>query len=168
MVGAYLESKDYAVDYAPDGVSGLRLGENNDYDAIVLDVMLPGIDGLDVCRRLRQESRNDVPVLMLTARDTLSDKLSGFEHGADDYLVKPFRLGRTRSAAHGVDSPTHTFDFQRSFRRCWSKLRRHHPERNPRWGRTYGKPNRPEDTGPTHASIAVRSPASRYRARNLG
>ncbi len=92
MVGAYLESKDYAVDYAPDGVSGLRLGENNDYDAIVLDVMLPGIDGLDVCRRLRQESRNDVPVLMLTARDTLSDKLSGFEHGADDYLVKPFDL----------------------------------------------------------------------------
>ena len=92
MVGAYLESKDYIVDYAPDGVSGLRLGENNDYDAIVLDVMLPGIDGLDVCRRLRQESLNDVPVLMLTARDTLSDKLSGFEHGADDYLVKPFDL----------------------------------------------------------------------------
>jgi DNA-binding response OmpR family regulator len=92
MVEAYLESKDYIVDYAPDGVSGLRLGENNDYDAIVLDVMLPGIDGLDVCRRLRQESLNDVPVLMLTARDTLSDKLSGFEHGADDYLVKPFDL----------------------------------------------------------------------------
>ncbi|MFP6682656.1 MAG: response regulator transcription factor [Gammaproteobacteria bacterium] len=92
MVGEYLESKDYIVDYAPDGVSGLRLSENNDYDAIVLDVMLPGIDGLDVCRRLRQESLNDVPVLMLTARDTLSDKLSGFEHGADDYLVKPFDL----------------------------------------------------------------------------
>ena len=92
MVREYLESKDYIVDYAPDGVSGLRLSENNDYDAIVLDVMLPGIDGLNVCRRLRQESLNDVPVLMLTARDTLSDKLSGFGHGADDYLVKPFDL----------------------------------------------------------------------------
>jgi DNA-binding response OmpR family regulator len=54
--------------------------------------MLPGIDGLDVCRRLRDESLTDVPVLMLTARDTLADKLSGFDHGADDYLVKPFDL----------------------------------------------------------------------------
>jgi len=92
MVGEYLESKDYAVDYAPDGVSGFRLGAKNDYDVIVLDVMLPGIDGLDVCRRLRDESLTDVPVLMLTARDTLADKLSGFDHGADDYLVKPFEL----------------------------------------------------------------------------
>ena len=54
--------------------------------------MLPGIDGLDVCRRLRFEAAIDVPILMLTARDTLADKLSGFEHGADDYLVKPFDL----------------------------------------------------------------------------
>ncbi len=92
MVGAYLESKDYVVDYAADGIAGFDLGTSNDYDAIVLDVMLPGIDGLDVCRRLRDESSKDVPVLMLTARDTLADKLSGFEHGADDYLVKPFAL----------------------------------------------------------------------------
>ena len=92
MVGEYLESKDYVVDYASDGISGFRLGDTNNYDAIVLDVMLPGIDGLDVCRRLRQESRRDVPVLMLTARDTLAEKLAGFEHGADDYLVKPFQL----------------------------------------------------------------------------
>jgi DNA-binding response OmpR family regulator len=62
MVGEYLESKDYVVDYASDGISGFRLGDTNNYDAIVLDVMLPGIDGLDVCRRLRQESRRDVPV----------------------------------------------------------------------------------------------------------
>lgn len=92
MVGEYLESKDYVIDYAPDGVSGFRLGASNDYDAIVLDVMLPGLDGLDVCARLRNESHNDVPILMLTARDTLADKLSGFDHGADDYLVKPFDL----------------------------------------------------------------------------
>ncbi|MFT4563889.1 MAG: DNA-binding response OmpR family regulator [Gammaproteobacteria bacterium] len=91
-VGEYLESKNYIVDYAADGLSGLRLGENNRYDALILDVMLPGIDGLDVCRRLRFESSIDVPILMLTARDTLADKLSGFEHGADDYLVKPFAL----------------------------------------------------------------------------
>lgn len=92
MVGEYLESKDYVIDYAADGISGLRLGSCNTYDAIVLDVMLPGVDGLNVCRRLRTESRSDVPVLMLTARDTLEDKLSGFDHGADDYLIKPFDL----------------------------------------------------------------------------
>ncbi len=92
MVGEYLEMHDYAVDYAADGVTGLRLGTSNYYDAIVLDVMLPGIDGFDVCRRLRGDVRGDVPVLMLTARDTLADKLAGFEHGADDYLVKPFDL----------------------------------------------------------------------------
>jgi DNA-binding response OmpR family regulator len=92
MVGEYLESKNYVIDYAADGVSGLRLGISNDYDAIVLDVMLPGLDGLDVCQKLRADSSNNVPVLMLTARDTLADKLSGFEHGADDYLVKPFDL----------------------------------------------------------------------------
>lgn len=92
MVGEYLELKDYVVDYAPDGMSGLRLGTENSYDAIVLDVMLPGIDGLNVCQRLRSEARKNVPVLMLTARDTLADKLTGFDHGADDYLVKPFDL----------------------------------------------------------------------------
>ncbi len=92
MVGEYLESKAYVIDYAADGISGLRLGTCNDYDAIVLDVMLPGADGLDVCRRLRTESMSNVPVLMLTARDTLADKLAGFDHGADDYLVKPFDL----------------------------------------------------------------------------
>jgi DNA-binding response OmpR family regulator len=91
-VGAYLETKNYIVDYASDGVTGLRLGAANTYDAIILDVMLPGMDGLDVCRRLRFESEVDIPVLILTARDTLEDKLSGFEHGADDYLVKPFDL----------------------------------------------------------------------------
>ncbi|MGR9089035.1 MAG: response regulator transcription factor [Gammaproteobacteria bacterium] len=92
MVGEYLESKSYVIDYAADGISGLRLGTCNNYDAIVLDVMLPGVDGLDVCRRLRTESMSNVPVLMLTARDTLADKLAGFDHGADDYLVKPFDL----------------------------------------------------------------------------
>ena len=92
MVGQYLESKDYVLDFAADGISGLQLGTDNHYDAIVLDVMLPGLDGFDVCRRLREEAQRDVPILMLTARDTLADKLSGFDHGADDYLIKPFDL----------------------------------------------------------------------------
>tara|TARA_B100001123_G_scaffold120750_1_gene140552 strand:- start:610 stop:1296 length:687 start_codon:yes stop_codon:yes gene_type:complete len=92
MVWEYLESKGYVVDYASDGVSGFRLGNTNNYDVIILDIMLPGLDGLDVCQRLREEAHSDVPVLMLTARDTLEEKLSGFDRGADDYLVKPFAL----------------------------------------------------------------------------
>ena len=92
MVFDYLENQGYTVDYAADGVTGLHLGIQNDYDAVVLDLMLPGIDGLDVCRRLRRDAHVDAPVLMLTARDTLEDKLLGFASGADDYLVKPFDL----------------------------------------------------------------------------
>ncbi len=92
MVCEHLESCGYSVDYADNGVAGLAFGSGNTYDAIVLDLMLPGLDGLDVCRRLREESAVDAPVLMLTARDTLADKLAGFDSGADDYLVKPFDL----------------------------------------------------------------------------
>ena len=81
-----------AVDYAADGVTGLHLAVTNPYDVIVLDVMLPGLDGLSVCRKLREEARNDTPLLMLTARDTLDDKITGLDAGADDYLVKPFEV----------------------------------------------------------------------------
>jgi DNA-binding response OmpR family regulator len=70
----------------------VRLASSESFDAIVLDLMLPGIDGIEVCRRLRQEARLTTPILMLTARDQLDDKLSGFDVGADDYLVKPFDL----------------------------------------------------------------------------
>ena len=92
MVFDYLEQQGYSVDYAGDGIAGLRLGMENHYDAVVLDLMLPGLDGLDLCRRLREDARVAAPVLMLTARDTLDDKLAGFASGADDYLVKPFDL----------------------------------------------------------------------------
>ena len=92
MVFDYLETRGFSVDYAADGRAGLHLGLANRYDAVVLDVMLPGIDGLELCRRLREEGRFAAPVLMLTARDTLADKLAGFDSGADDYLVKPFDL----------------------------------------------------------------------------
>lgn len=92
MVGEYLERRGYSVDYAADGVTGLHLAVSNSYDVIVLDLMLPGIDGLDVARKLRQDAKKSTPILMLTARDTLDDKVSGLDAGADDYLVKPFEI----------------------------------------------------------------------------
>lgn len=91
-LGDFLEDRDHTVDFAADGVTGLHLAVVNDYDAIVLDLNLPGLDGLEVCRKLRQEARRSTPILMLTARDALQQKLEGFNAGADDYLVKPFAL----------------------------------------------------------------------------
>ena len=91
-IADYLEAKGYLVDVAMDGVTGLHLAVTQPHDVIVLDLMLPGIDGLTVCRRLRQDAQSAVPVLMLTARATLDDKAAGFSEGADDYLVKPFEL----------------------------------------------------------------------------
>ena len=88
----YLESRGHAVDAAADGLSGLRLAEAGGFDAVVLDLRLPRLDGLNLCRWLREGSGADTAVLMLTARDTLDDKLAGFDAGADDYLVKPFAL----------------------------------------------------------------------------
>jgi DNA-binding response OmpR family regulator len=92
MVVDYLEQRGFEMDYAADGVTGLHLAVTNDYDAIVLDLMLPGLDGLEVCRKLRQEARKNTPLLMLTARDALHDKVVGLDVGADDYLVKPFEV----------------------------------------------------------------------------
>jgi DNA-binding response OmpR family regulator len=88
----FLEDRGFTVDYAADGITGLHLAVTNPYDVIVLDIMLPGLDGLSVCRKLREEARNDTPLLMLTARDTLDDKITGLSAGADDYLVKPFEV----------------------------------------------------------------------------
>lgn len=88
----YLEGNGYEVDIASNGKAGLRMAIADSWDAILLDLALPGMDGLTLCRRLREEARRDTPVLMLTARDALDDKLEGFVHGADDYLVKPFSL----------------------------------------------------------------------------
>ena len=92
MVGEYLEDKGYEVDYAADGLDGYRLATENDYDVVVLDLMLPRLDGIEVCRRLRNQARKSTPVLMMTARDTLDDKLTGLSAGADDYLTKPFAI----------------------------------------------------------------------------
>jgi DNA-binding response OmpR family regulator len=91
-VGEFLELRGHTVDYARDGVQGLQLAGGEGYDAIILDLSLPGLDGLTLCRRLRETARRDIPIVMLTARDTEADKLMGFEAGADDYLTKPFSL----------------------------------------------------------------------------
>lgn len=91
-IGDYLADRGHIVDFAGDGVTGLHLAVVEDFDAIVLDLNLPGIDGLELCRKLRLEARKQTPVLMLTARDQIEQKLAGFESGADDYMVKPFAL----------------------------------------------------------------------------
>src|ERR1700739_1008120 len=91
-IGDYLEDRGHVVDFAGDGVTGLHLAVVHEFDAIVLDLTLPGMDGLELCRKLRQEARRQTPVLMLTARDALDQKLTGFDSGADDYMVKPFAL----------------------------------------------------------------------------
>lgn len=87
-----LEAHGHRADFAADGVHGLALALAHAYDLVILDIGLPGMDGLEVCRRLRAQSPRLVPVLMLTARDTLADKLAGFGSGTDDYLVKPFAI----------------------------------------------------------------------------
>ncbi len=87
----YFEAHGHTMDLAGDGISGLHFAATNNYDVILLDVMLPGIDGLSLCRKLRDAGKH-TPVLMLTARDALEDKIAGLEAGADDYVVKPFSL----------------------------------------------------------------------------
>jgi DNA-binding response OmpR family regulator len=82
MVYAFLERRGYELDYAADGITGLHLAVTNTYDVIILDLMLPGMDGIDVCRKLRDDAQRDTPILMLTARDTLGDKLAGLDAGA--------------------------------------------------------------------------------------
>jgi DNA-binding response OmpR family regulator len=97
----YLESHGYAIDHAADGVRGLHLAMSGEHDLVVLDLGLPRLDGLDVCRQLRAAGRQ-VPVLILTGRDTLDDKLEGFGTGADDYLVKPFDLKELRARLQAI------------------------------------------------------------------
>jgi DNA-binding response OmpR family regulator len=91
-IAEYFEARGDTVAHALDGESGLLMARQEAYDAIVLDLRLPGIDGITVCRELRSSSVARVPILMLTAKDLIADKVEGFEAGADDYLVKPFSL----------------------------------------------------------------------------
>lgn len=88
----YFEPRGHALDAAPDGITGLHLATTQSFDAVLLDWMLPRMDGREVLRRLRTEHGSNVPVIMLTARDELPDKVDGFRSGADDYLTKPFAM----------------------------------------------------------------------------
>jgi DNA-binding response OmpR family regulator len=103
----YLQLKGYITDCAEDGLSGLHLAATLSYDLILLDVMLPAIDGYQVCRRLREDARIETPIIMLTARDTLDDRLQGFQSGVDDYLVKPFALSELAARIEAVMRRTH-------------------------------------------------------------
>lgn len=82
----------YTLDFAYNGIQGIELALTNEYDVLVFDVMLPGLDGFEMCRRYKTEASVQAPILMLTARDAMDDKEEGFSAGADDYLVKPFSL----------------------------------------------------------------------------
>lgn len=111
FVAQGLREQSYAVDVAPDGETALDLAAVVDYDLIILDVMLPGIDGIAVCQRLR-DRKSPVPILMLTARDAVEDKVMGLDSGADDYLTKPFSfvelLARVRALIRRSQAPSGT------------------------------------------------------------
>lgn len=99
-VRTYFEEAGFRVLTSGDGEEGLRLARDEHPDLIILDLMLPGIDGLDVCRAIRRDS--DVPIIMLTARGKESERISGLELGADDYVVKPFNPGELVARARAV------------------------------------------------------------------
>lgn len=97
----YFEARGHAVDIAENGISGLHFASVQQYDVLLLDLMLPGMDGLTLCKRLREAGKN-LPILMLTARDSLNDKIAGLEAGADDYVVKPFALREVEARLHSL------------------------------------------------------------------
>ncbi len=106
-IAAYLEKLGYVLDFAHDGVTAMNLALTNPFDVIVLDLMIPRMDGLTFCQRLRADAEIETPVLMLTARDTLDDRLKGFDAGADDYLVKPFALQELHARIRALYKRSH-------------------------------------------------------------
>lgn len=106
-IAAYLEQHSYILDFAYDGISAMHLALTTSFDVIVLDLMLPGMDGIRFCQKLRADAKLATPVLMLTARDTLDDKLKGFAAGADDYLVKPFALQELHARLQALYKRSH-------------------------------------------------------------
>ncbi|WP_149195614.1 response regulator transcription factor [Luteimonas suaedae] len=106
-IAAYLEKLGYVLDFAHDGVTAMNLALNNPFDVIVLDLMIPRMDGLTFCQKLRADAQIETPVLMLTARDTLDDRLKGFDAGADDYLVKPFALQELHARLRALYKRSH-------------------------------------------------------------
>lgn len=111
----FFDSTQYVLDFASDGLTALHLLATQTYDAIVLDVMLPAISGFELCRRIRQELGLATPIILMTAKDHIDDKETGFKEGADDYLVKPFNL---RELKYRIDALT-----RRSGRKLSQELR---------------------------------------------
>lgn len=108
LIRRALEEESHVVDVSYDGIEALDMAQATEYDLIILDLMLPGMDGVEICRRLRQEG-SDVRILMLTARDAVEDRVQGLESGADDYLIKPFSfselLARVKALARRQVQP---------------------------------------------------------------
>lgn len=98
----FFTEQGHVADCANDGLSALHLVSVNEYDVIVLDIALPGIDGISLCKKIRDSLNKNIPILMLTARDSLQDKLIGFDAGADDYLVKPFELSEVYARVNAL------------------------------------------------------------------
>lgn len=98
----FLSIQGHTMDCAEDGLTGLHLAATQEFDLIILDLMLPGIDGISLCQRLRDDAQIQTPIIMLTAKDSVKDKLAGFEAGADDYLVKPFDLSELKARIDAV------------------------------------------------------------------
>ena len=151
-----------------DGLDGYRLASENSYDVVVLDLMLPRLDGVEVCKRLREEARKSTPVLMLTARDTLDEKLTGLSAGADDYLTKPFAIQELEARLRAL--------IRRERRQVGSEvlkvadlvLRSGQPARHPWRRRTAALADRPEAADDPDARIAARGQPPGNRARDLG
>jgi DNA-binding response OmpR family regulator len=101
-IASYLGARNYLVDCALDGMQGYTLATRNEYDLIILDLSLPRLDGYELCRRLRSEAQCDTAIIMVTARDTLDERLTGFQAGADDYLVKPFALAELAARVNAL------------------------------------------------------------------
>lgn len=98
----FLGQQDYTLDFASDGSTALSLLATHDYDVIVLDVMLPGLSGFELCRRIRTDLQRATPIIMMTAKDQIEDKARAFSLGADDYLVKPFNLRELALRIHAL------------------------------------------------------------------
>lgn len=104
----FLGEERYSLDFAADGLTALHLLATESYDVVVLDLMLPGVSGFDICQRIRKDLKSTVPIILMTSLSSLSDKEQGFDCGADDYLVKPFELRELQlriDALHRRHSP---------------------------------------------------------------
>lgn len=112
VVFEYFETDGHQLDYAANGIQGKTLAATGNYDCIILDVMLPRLDGISVCEQLRCNGV-DTPIIMLTARDTHDDVIDGFQSGADDYIVKPFELEILEARIHAVIRRTSGIGFKR-------------------------------------------------------